>query len=347
MNIANRFFASDNCSGIHPEILNAINSANNGHVKGYGYDSYTENAVNAFKSIFGDDIDVFFVYSGTGANVLALESCIRSYEAVICSDVAHIHTDEAGAPERFLQAKLITLPSKNGKINPSQFQEILHGRGVEHHVQPKVISITQSTEYGTLYSVEEIREICHFAKKENLFVHVDGARISNAAAALGVSAKEMIKDSGVDVMSFGGTKNGMMMGEALVFFNRDLAKNFLYRRKQGMQLASKMRFISAQFSAFFKDDLWLNLASHSNEMAQKLEAELRKFKSIQITQPVQVNAVFAIFPPGIAEELQKIFPFYVWNEETNEVRLMASWDTKPEDIEQFIEYLKPLISKFE
>jgi threonine aldolase len=344
MNIANRFFASDNCSGIHPEILNAINSANNGHVKGYGYDSYTEEAVQSFKSIFGDDIDVFFVYSGTGANVLALESCIRSYEAVICSDVAHIHTDEAGAPERFLQAKLITVPSTNGKIHPSQFEPLLHGRGVEHHVQPKVISITQSTEYGTLYTANEIREICAFAKKEDLLVHVDGARISNAVAALGVSAKEMIKDAGVDVMSFGGTKNGMMMGEALVFFNRNLAKNFLYRRKQGMQLASKMRFISAQFSAFFKDNLWLNLATHSNQMAQMLANELSNFPSVQLTQPVQVNAVFAIFPTGIAEELQKKFPFYVWNEESNEVRLMASWDTQPEDIQNFISSLKTLLS---
>jgi threonine aldolase len=338
-----RFFASDNCSGIHPEILKAINEANIGHVKGYGYDSYTNEAVQSFKKIFGEDIEVFFVYSGTGANVLALESCIRSYEAVICSDVAHIHTDEAGAPERFLQAKLITVPSKNGKITPKQFATILHGRGVEHHVQPKVISITQSTEYGTLYSLEEIREICQFAKQENLYVHMDGARISNAIAALGISAKELIKDSGVDVLSFGGTKNGMMMGEALVFFNKELAQNFLYRRKQGMQLASKMRFISAQFNAFFKDDLWLKLANNSNKMASLLGHELSEFKGIQITQPIQVNGVFAIFPPGIAEQLQEKFPFYVWNEDTNEVRLMASWDTTEHDIFNIIDYLKQIM----
>jgi threonine aldolase len=343
MKSATRFFASDNCSGIHPEILNAINEANAGHVKGYGYDPYTFEAVKSFKKIFGEDVDVFFVYSGTGANVLALESCIRSYEAVICSDVAHIHTDEAGAPERFLQAKLITVPSINGKISPKQFESLLHGRGVEHHVQPKVISITQSTEYGTLYSVEELREICQFAKKENLYVHVDGARISNAVAALGISAKELIKDNGVDVMSFGGTKNGMMMGEALVFFNKKLAQNFLYRRKQGMQLASKMRFISAQFQAFFHDDLWLKLAQNSNKMAAFLGSKLREFKGIQITQPIQVNGVFAIFPPGIAEQLQEKFPFYVWNEDTNEVRLMASWDTTEADILTFIDYLKEIL----
>ena len=343
MKSVTRFFASDNCSGIHPEILNAINEANAGHVKGYGYDPYTFEAVKSFKKIFGEDIDVFFVYSGTGANVLALESCIRSYEAVICSDVAHIHTDEAGAPERFLQAKLITVPSINGKISPKQFESLLHGRGVEHHVQPKVISITQSTEYGTLYSVEELREICQFAKKENLYVHIDGARISNAVAALGISAKELIKDNGVDVMSFGGTKNGMMMGEALVFFNKKLAQNFLYRRKQGMQLASKMRFISAQFQAFFHDDLWLKLAQNSNKMAAFLGSKLSEFKGIQITKPIQVNGVFAIFPPGIAEQLQEKFPFYVWNEDTNEVRLMASWDTTETDILTFIDYLKEIL----
>ena len=339
-----RFFASDNCSGIHPNILQAIQDANHGHVKGYGYDQYTQEAEQAFKRIFGEDIDVFFVYSGTGANVLALESCIRPYEAVICSDMAHIHTDEAGAPERHLMAKLITVPSKNGKINASQIPSLLHGRGVEHHVQPKVISLTQSTEYGTLYDLQEIHEFTALAKRENLYVHIDGARISNAVAASGISAVKMIKESGVDVMSFGGTKNGMMMGEALVFFNRELAKNFLYRRKQGMQLASKMRFIAAQFSAFFKDDLWLNLANHSNQMAQKLLNGLEQFKQVQITQPVQVNGIFCIFPEGIAEKLQAKFPFYIWNEETNEVRLMTSWDTQNQDIEDFLSELKSLLS---
>ncbi|MCB0820949.1 MAG: threonine aldolase, partial [Bacteroidetes bacterium] len=271
-----RFFASDNCSGIHPEILKAIEEANKGHVKGYGYDYYTEKAVADFRSIFGEETDVFFVYSGTGANVLALESCIRPFEAVICSDLAHIHTDEAGAPERHLMSKLIPLASVNGKINASQIPEVLIGRGVEHHVQPAVISITQSTEYGTLYSTDEIKAISNLAKKEGLKMHLDGARISNAVAATGINAAEMVKNSGIDVMSFGGTKNGMMMGEAIVFFNRDLAQNFLYRRKQGMQLASKMRFISAQFSAFFKDDLWIRLATHSNEMAKLLQKKLEQ-----------------------------------------------------------------------
>jgi threonine aldolase len=339
-----RFFASDNCSGIHPQILESIAKANHDHTKGYGYDSYTSDAETAFKRLFGDDIDVFFVYSGTAANVLGLESCMRSFEAVICSDVAHIHTDEAGAPERFLQSKLITLPSRNGKITPAQIPVILTGRGVEHHVQPKVISLTQSTEYGTVYSLDEIQAFSALCKRENLFLHVDGARISNAAVSLNKSPREFIKEAGVDVMSFGGTKNGMMMGEAVIFFNRNLAQSFKYQRKQGMQLASKMRFIAAQFLGFFENDLWLKTAAHANNMASMLESELLKFPQIHITQPVEVNSIFAIFPEGIAEKLQSEFPFYVWNEETREVRLMCSWDTQKEDIQLFCKRIEELIS---
>jgi threonine aldolase len=339
-----RFFASDNCSGIHPQIMDAIIEANQGHVKGYGYDVYTKQAEMEFKKLFGDDIDVFFVYSGTGANVLALESCMRSYEAVICSDMAHIHTDEAGAPERFLQAKLITVSSVNAKIKPEQVKRLLTGRGVEHHVQPKVISLTQSTEYGSVYSKEELKAFGDFAKSENLYLHVDGARISNAVAALNISARELIRDSGVDVMSFGGTKNGMMMGEAVVFFNKELAKNFLFRRKQGMQLSSKMRFISAQFQAFFKDDLWIKTATHANNMAKELEKGLLSTGKVQVTKPVQVNAVFAIFPEGVSEILQQEFPFYVWDEFINEVRLMCSFDTTQEDIDFFIKRVIELVS---
>jgi threonine aldolase len=339
-----RFFASDNCSGIHPQIMDAIIEANQGHVKGYGYDVYTKQAEMEFKKLFGDDIDVFFVYSGTGANVLALESCMRSYEAVICSDMAHIHTDEAGAPERFLQAKLMTVSSVNAKIKPEQVKRLLIGRGVEHHVQPKVISLTQSTEYGSVYSKEELKAFGDFAKSENLYLHVDGARISNAVAALNISARELIRDSGVDVMSFGGTKNGMMMGEAVIFFNKELAKNFLFRRKQGMQLSSKMRFISAQFQAFFKDDLWIKTATHANNMAKELEKGLLSTGKVRVTKPVQVNAVFAIFPEGVSEILQQEFPFYVWDEFINEVRLMCSFDTTQEDIDFFIKRVKELVS---
>jgi len=339
-----RFFASDNCSGIHPQIMDAIIEVNKGHVKGYGYDQYTEKAISDLKKVFGINADVYFVFSGTGANVLGLQGCIKSYEAIICSDVAHIHTDEAGAPERFLQSKLLTIPSVNGKIEASQITPLLTGRGVEHHVQPKLISITQSTEYGTIYSLEEIKAITSLAKKENLFVHMDGARLSNAAVALGKSPTEFTTELGIDVLSFGGTKNGMMMGEAVIFLNPALAQSTLYQRKQNAQLASKMRFISAQFSAFLKDDLWLQMATHANSMAKILEKSLLKFEQIKITQPVEVNAVFAIFPPVIIPLLQKEFPFYVWNEFTHEVRLMCSWDTTQHDIDAFLLKVEQLIN---
>jgi threonine aldolase len=345
--MSKKFFASDNCSGIHPQIMQAIMEANTGHVKGYGYDNYTNSAELEFKRLFGNDIEVFFVYSGTGANVLGLQACLHPFEAVICSDMAHIHTDETGAPERNLMSKLIPLKSVNGKISVDQISEVLVGRGVEHHAQPKVISLTQSTEYGTLYQPSEIKAFGDFCKKEDLYLHLDGARISNASAALGMSPREFVRESGVDVMSFGGTKNGMMMGEAVVFFKPELAKYMKFQRKQGMQLFSKMRFISAQFSAFFKDDLWLNLAKHSNNLAQHLAKSLREIEGVQITQPVEVNAVFAIFPQGVSEQLAEEFPFYVWNEALNEVRLMCSWDTEIDDIEVFIERAKQLCNGVE
>jgi threonine aldolase len=340
-----RFFASDNCSGIHPQILEAIHEANSGHVKGYGYDEITKAAEQAFLNLFGDGIEVYFVTTGTGANVLGLQSCIQSYEAVICSDMAHIHTDETGAPERNLQAKLIPVQSKNGKIEVDQIPPLLVGRGVEHHVQPRIISLTQSTEYGTVYSKEEIRAFGKFSKSEDLLLHVDGARISNAAVRLGMSPRDFIREAGVDVMSFGGTKNGMMMGEAIVFFRKDLARHMKFRRKQGMQLYSKMRFVAAQFLGFFKNDLWLDLAAHSNRLAQDLAAALRKLPGVTITQPVEANGVFVIFPPGVADILAEEFPFYVWNEHTGEVRLMCSWDSNEEDIAQFILKAKSLCAE--
>jgi threonine aldolase len=331
-----RFFASDNCSGIHHQILEAINEANQGHVKGYGYDPVTHAAEQEFERLFGKDIEVFFVTTGTGANVLGLQSTLQSFEAIICSDMAHIHTDETGAPERNLQAKLIPVQSVNGKIQVEQIPALLVGRGVEHHVQPRVISLTQSTEYGTVYSKEEIKGFSDFCHREDLLLHVDGARISNAAVRLGMSPREFIREAGVDVMSFGGTKNGMMMGEAIVFFRKDLARHMKFRRKQGMQLYSKMRFIAAQFLGFFKNDLWLDLAAHSNRLAQHLANALANLQGVTITQPVEANGVFVIFPPGVADKLAEEFPFYVWNEHTGEVRLMCSWDSTEEDIERFI-----------
>jgi len=337
-----RFFASDNCSGIHPQILEAIHEANSGHVKGYGYDEVTEAAEKEFEKLFGKDIEVYFVTTGTGANVLGLQSCLLPFEAVICSDMAHIHTDETGAPERNLQAKLFPLKSTNGKISADQIPPLLVGRGVEHHVQPRVVSLTQSTEYGTVYKKQEIESIAALCKKEDLLLHVDGARISNAAVSLGLSPREFIREAGVDLMSFGGTKNGMMMGEAIVFFRKDLARHMKFRRKQGMQLYSKMRFIAAQFLGFFKNDLWLDLASHSNLLARQLESALLEIPGVTITQPVEANGVFVIFPQGVADTLAEEFPFYVWNEHTGEVRLMCSWDSTAEDIERIVSRAKEL-----
>lgn len=340
-----RFFASDNGSGIHPNIIEAIAQANVGHTKGYGYDAYTRQAEEDFRRLFGAQVNVFFVYSGTGANVLSLQSCLQSFEAVVCSDVAHIHTDETGAPEYNLGVKLIALPSVNGKISVDQLDKVLIGRGVEHHVQPKVISLTQSTEYGTVYNLEEVQAISAFCRQHDLYLHMDGARIANALASLNISPAEFFSHAGVDILSFGGTKNGMMLGEAVVVFREELARTMKYRRKQSLQLYSKMRFMSAQFSAYFHNNLWLDLARHSNAMAQYLEASLRSLgDSVVITKPVEANGVFCIFPSGIEEQLMSRFPFYYWSEEIREIRLMCSWDTTTSDIDTFISEARTLLS---
>ena len=341
-----RFFASDNGSGIHPNILEALAKANVGHTKGYGYDVYTRQAEEEFRKLFGAQVEVFFVYSGTGANVLSLQSCLQSFEAVVCSDTAHIYTDETGAPEYNLGVKLIALPSVDGKISVGQLDKILIGRGVEHHVQPKVISLTQSTEYGTVYSLEEVKAISAFCRRHDLYLHMDGARIANALASLNCSPNAFFSEAGVDILSFGGTKNGMLMGEAVVVFREELARTMKYRRKQSLQLYSKMRFMSAQFSAYFASGLWLDLAQHSNQMARYLARELGGLgEQIRITRPVEANGVFCILPNGIEEQLMEQFPFYYWNEEDREIRLMCSWDTRTDDIDAFVEATRKLMPK--
>src|SRR3974390_3142685 len=266
-----RSFASENNAGIHPEGLKAIAAVNHGHAVGYGADSFTAQAEAKFREHFGDDIKVFFVFNGTGANVLSLQALTRSYHAVLCSASAHIYTDECGAPEKFSGCKLIPLPPRDGKIDVELVRHAYHGIGDEHHVQPKVVSITQSTETGTVYQPEEIRALAQFAHEHDMYLHLDGARIANAAAALHQSLRGATRDLGGDVPSFGGTKNGIMGGEAVVFFNPALASDFLYWRKQSMQLASKMRFISAQLAALLENDLWSTNAAHSNRIARLLE----------------------------------------------------------------------------
>lgn len=335
-------FASDNNSGVHPKILEAFESANKGHCPAYGNDAFTAESVELFKHAFGDNISVFFVFLGTAANVLGLKTLMQTYDAVICTDVSHIHQDEGGAPE-LLAGKLLTVPHENGKLNIKEIFPFLNYLGNPHKVQPKVISITQATEYGTVYTINELKEIASFAHEHGLYVHMDGSRLTNAAAALGVSLKEMTLDVGVDVLSFGGTKNGMMFGEAVVFFDSKLATQFPFIQKQGMQMASKMRFIAAQFKALLTDNLWLDNAKHANDMASYFASALLKFKDIELTQPVQTNGIFLKIPASVIPLLQTKFPFYVWNALTHEVRLMTSFDTQKEHIDAFVELLDSII----
>lgn len=341
--MSKRSFASDNNAGIHPEVIEAINAANDGHVIAYGGDEITARAMKQFHKHFGEDLAVFFVYGGTGANTLGLQAITKSFQAIVCAEMAHIHVDECGAPEKFTGCKLLLLPTPDGKIRVDQIKPVMHVIGVEHHAQPGVISISQATEMGTVYTVKELRALADFAHENNMLLHVDGARLANAAVSLNASLKEITADAGVDVLSFGGTKNGMMYGEAVIFFDKNLGADFKYIRKQGMQLPSKMRFISAQFEALLSGDLWKRNAEHSNRMAQLLARELAKVPQIKITQPVETNGVFAIVPPEYIPELQKEYFFYVWDDAISEVRLMASFDTAEEDIERFMQVVSRIV----
>lgn len=314
----------------------AITAANAGHVIAYGDDVYTARALKKFREHFGKDAEVFFVFGGTGANILGLKAATQPHHAVICAETAHINVDECGAPEKFTGCKLLGVRTPDGKLTPDQIKPLLHEVGFEHHVQPRVISISQATEMGTVYTPRELKALARFAHDHNLLMHLDGARIANAAAGLNVNLRAITKDAGVDILSFGGAKNGMMYGEAVVFFDKRLAADFKYTRKQGAQLPSKMRFISAQFETLLTDDLWRRNAAHANRMAQLLVAELAEIPQLTITQKVQANGVFATLPRRYVPLLQKKYFFYVWNEERSEVRLMTSFDTTEEDIANFV-----------
>ena len=325
-------FGSDNHSSVHPDILKAIEKANMGHSIAYGLDELTERAVKKLKEFFGKNVDVYFVYNGTAANILGLKSVTDSFNSIICAECAHLNVHECCGPEKFIGCKLVIIPTVDGKLTVDLIKPYLVGIGDPHMAQPKIISITQATEFGTVYRPEEIKELSDFAHKNGILLHVDGARLCNAAAYLNVDLNDITGNVGVDVLSFGGTKNGMMYGEAVVFFNKHLSKNFEFIRKQGMQLASKMRYISAQFNARLSADLWLQNARHANEMAQLLYEELKKVPHIQITQKVEANAVFAIIPKQYITALQKQYFFHVVNEHTSEIRLMCSFNTQREDI---------------
>ncbi len=337
-------FASDNNAGVHPEILKAIESANKDHEVGYGDDPYTRQAIELFREAFGKETEVFFVFNGTGANVLGLSSVTQSWNSVICADTSHIEEDECGAPEKFTGCKLLPVPSVGGKITPEAIEHHLKGFGFEHHSQPGVISISQVTEMGTVYRPEEIIALADLAHKHNMYLHMDGARIANAAVSLDLPFKAFTKECGVDILSFGGTKNGMLMGESVLFFNPELAKNTKYLRKQSMQLFSKMRFTSAQFIAYLKNDLWKKNAAHANRMAQYLEEEIRKIPEITVTQKVDANGVFALVPRKIIQPLQEKFFFYMWNESNTEVRWMTSFDTTEKEIGEFVQHIKRLLA---
>ena len=330
-----RSFASDNNAGAHPEVLAALARVNDGHVRAYGDDPFTAAAVERLREHVGEQAEIFFVFGGTGANVLGLQALMRPHEAVICSEYAHIQVDECGAPERFIGCKLLGAPAPAGKLTPDAILSRLVGIGNEHHAQPRVVSISQATEYGTVYTPDEIRALAGTAHAHGLYLHVDGARLANAAASLGVPIRALTADAGVDVMSLGGTKNGLIGGEAVIFFDARQAGTFRFTRKQGMQLPSKMRFIAAQFDALFTDGLWLRSARHANAMAQRLAEQVRGLPGVTITQPVEANAVFAILPRESIPALQAEFFFYMWEERRSEVRWMASWDTTEEDVDAF------------
>ena len=338
-----RSFGSDNHAPVHPAVLSAIAEANAGDAPSYGDDPWTSRAEELFKVHFGPDAEAFLVFTGTAANVLALDSVVRPYQAVICADTAHIHTDECGAPERHLGSKLLPVPAVDGKVTVDAASSAVRGVGDQHHVQPRVLSITQSTELGTRYAPDEVRELADWAHAHDLLLHLDGARLANAAAGLGVGLAEATAGCGVDVLSFGATKNGGLGAEAVVFLRSGLADGFRFRRKQGMQLASKMRYAAAQFVALLSDDLWRRNAASANAMASRLAAGVAGVPGVRITRPVEANAVFAVPPAGVVAPLQAAYPFYVWDERTGEVRWMTSFATSEEDVDGFVTALAGLV----
>jgi threonine aldolase len=334
-------FASDNTSGIHEKVLDAINRANVGSVTGYGEDKFTMKATEVFKGVFGEETSVYYVANGTAANVLGFGTVSTWYSSVLVSEVAHVNVDEGGSPERIFGLKTIPLRSEDGKIRPEQVIKHTHRKGDVHHSQPRVVSITQPTEFGVVYSKEEILSISSVCKQHGLLLHMDGARISNACASLGIGLKEGTKDLGLDFMSFGGTKNGIMLGEAVLFFNPNIDSTpFRHIQKQSMQMISKNRFIAVQMQALLEDELWLSNASHANNMASLLASLLSSFPKISFTHPTQANAIFATMPREYINYMLEDFYFYVWEETSNQVRLMASFNTQPQHIHAFISRLK-------
>jgi threonine aldolase len=339
-----RLFASDNAAGAHPVVLDALVAANTGHALAYGADEWTQRARRRFTDLFDAEVEVLFCWGGTGANVVGLQCLLAPYEAVICTDSAHINVDECGAAERFVGCKLIDLPTPDGKLRPADIERQLHALGDEHHVQPKVVSVTQSTELGTVYSPAELAELCELAHANGLLVHMDGARIANAAAVLDGDLRATTLVAGVDVLTFGGTKNGLVYGEAVVFFRPELAKAARFVRKQCSQLPSKMRFVAAQFEALLTDDLWLRNATHANAMAQRLYDAVASVPGVGVRRRPEVNSLFVTLPLDAIERLTDWSFFWVWDAEAGLVRWMTSFDTTEHDVDAFAAGVSELLA---
>ncbi len=332
-------FASDNYASAHPDVLAAMAQANDGHAVSYGADPWTARALEVLRGHFGEQSQSLLVFNGSGANVVSIRAVCRPWEAVICADTAHVNVDEGGAPERIAGVKLLTIATADGKLTPDDVRARVTRVGDEHAVQPRLVTITQSSEYGTRYAPQEMRALAGAAHELGLVLHVDGSRLSNAAAGLGCGLGDLAGEVGVDILSLGGTKNGMVLGEAVVFLNPALADGARYLRKQTLQLASKGRFLAAQFVAMFEGDLWRRNAAHANEMAARLAARLGDIPGVQITQSVEANGVFAAMPRDAADAVRARWPFYTWDEAKREERLMCSWDTTAEEVDAFADAL--------
>ena len=340
-------FASDNWAGAHPEILDAIAAANTGHAPAYGADEWTERCADEFRRHFGDEARAWPVFNGTAANVLSLAAVCEPWQAAICTETAHLHVDECGAPERMAGVKVIPVPTQHGKLGPGDIAPLLARAGDEHAVQPRVVSISQSTELGTTYTPDEVRAVADASHRHDLLLHVDGARLANAAAHLDATLAAITTDAGVDLLSFGGTKNGLVLGEAVVFLNPELGERFKFARKQLGQLASKMRFISAQLIALLEGELWLRSARHANSMAARLASAVSDLPGVELPHPVEANGVFPRLPDGVAERLLELhgdrFPFYRWPYESGLVRWMCSWDTSEDEVDDFAEAVAAIV----
>lgn len=335
-----RSFASDNNSGVHPAVMEALIQVNVDHAIGYGDDPWTASADRLFKDTFGEVCEPYYVFNGTGSNIIALQLMTRPYHAILCAETAHILVDECGGPVKSTGCQLLPIKTTDGKLTPEGIKQRLHGFNDQHHSQPGVIYLSQCTELGTVYTIDELMTITDLAHRHGLYVHMDGARLANAAAFLGVSLKALTTDCGIDVLSFGGTKNGLMIGESVVILNPDFLPVAKYVRKQSAQLASKMRYLSCQFSAYLSNDLWLTNARHANAMAQKLYRGLKEFPGVVFTQAVETNALFLTMPKPLLEALKNDWFFYFWNDDAGEVRLVTSWDTTEADVEALLDTLR-------